>query len=139
MARKSPLAKYANATLVFQVPSGTLTTDPQTGNPAPANQTVKITAWLKLLSPAQIPKGLNYPGSDEGAEILGGRCVSPLDLPAGIGMLSKGTATITNPTTGRSQTGTFVLYRGLASPFNVEQKMGAEIYGTFTTQLLPSA
>jgi len=142
MARKSPLTKYANATLVFQVPTGQLAVDAHTGNQMPATQTVTIKAWLKPATSAGMagyPTGVNFPGADEGSERLTGRCVLPLDLPLGIGHLSKGTCTITNPTTGRKQTGTFVLYRGTASPFNVENKMGALIHGEFTTQLLPGA
>lgn len=122
----------ANAVLVFQVSDGTMTTDPKTGNKKPGTEAIELKAYLNSDSR---PRGLFYPGLDEAEEPLRGYIVEAPDgssnLPSGIGHLSKGQVTITDPVTGATKSGIFTLYRGTPSPFGVEAATGAKISGVF--------
>jgi hypothetical protein len=72
---------------------------------------------------------LFYPGIDEQEEPLVGRAIE--DLPDGIANLSKAWAVLTDPVTGKAQTGHFTLYRGTPSAFGTESVLGPKISGVF--------
>lgn len=73
------IAAYApvgNATLAFEVPTGTVTTDPTTGNATTATEVVE---YLASLQPAQ-PFWQGQPGADTTAYSVQGRLLSPAVL-----------------------------------------------------------
>lgn len=114
-----------NAVLTFSVTSG-FATDPKTGNKVPVATTIEVEAYLKSDSR---PRGLFYPGIDEQEEPLVGRAIE--ELPDGVANLSKAWATLTDPVTGKAQTGRFTLYRGTPSAFGTESVLGPKISGVF--------
>jgi len=112
MPTLSPFTKYANATITFQIPTGSYTIDPVTGNPTSSTTATTVKA---ILNPSKAdPK--YYEGADESWEVLEGYWVDPLTPPAGIVPGMVGTATVTT-SIGLAVSGSFRLLPITQDPF----------------------
>lgn len=76
----SALVSLANATVAFTVPGVGVTTDPDTGNVAPVQQTLNVAMFLKM----ERVEAASYPGVDAGATVYEGYAVDPGQLDAAI-------------------------------------------------------
>lgn len=109
----SPFSNFANATLIFSVPTGAYTED-DLGNQTPTTSEVTVVANLEQTRATEYDIQL---GIDSGDTLFEGFLVNPLSLPEGINPLMKATATITSDTVGNTVTGTFVLFEKFSSPY----------------------
>jgi len=109
----------ANAEITFEVSSGALVVDPDTGNTEMQKTSVVLEAYLKA---SRNPNVQTEPGVDRAAEVLEGRLVEPVSLPNSIPFGAVGTAVI------NGQSGTVRLRRGVQSPFGVNLVIGDRIY-----------
>lgn len=121
----------ANATAIFTKPTGTLVTDPATGNRQPGQITVEIQLYLSPESGnSNRLRDINYPGTDEAEEALKGRLVDPMHLPPGIG--NKAWCEIKNLVTDTvEKSGWLTISRPTPSAFEVEEALGALVKCTF--------
>lgn len=76
----SPFSDFVNATLHFQVATGSFTRD-DVGNPVDVVQEETVTAMLKKLSAFSASQVNRLPGVDDTALLLEGYCVEPMILP----------------------------------------------------------
>ncbi len=89
-------APWGNAELSFQLGNGTVTLDPETGNPVQLTETVDYLAALSL----QAPEWTGKPGADDTVYRCQGRLLSPSVLDPRITNGSQAEARI-NGTRGR--------------------------------------
>lgn len=117
----SPLSIIANATLVFQVPTGAMGTD-SLGNPRPETEPQTVSAYLKN---DRRPRHLYYPGADESQVPMVGYLVEPQTVPDTLKHGAVALCTIAE------QQGDFELHLPAPSIDLVRQELGDKIYGLF--------
>lgn len=117
------LAENKNATLTFQVETGT-TIDPETGNLSALALPVTVDAILHFTNPIAV-NDLFQLGADLPGMRLRGRIIDPKTLPAGIGHLSEGSVEFIN-----GKKGTIRLYLPPANPYTGDA-LGTKIYCLF--------
>lgn len=86
----SALAALANATAVFTLPTVGVTTDPNTGNVLPAEETATVTLYLRQGA----PQASNLQGVDADTIVMEGYAVEPQALDARIRPGTRGTVTM---------------------------------------------
>ena len=86
----SALSALANATAVFTLPTVGVTTDPDTGNVLPAEETATVTLYLRQGS----PQSAGLEGVDAETIVMEGYAVEPQALDARIRPGTRGTVTM---------------------------------------------
>jgi hypothetical protein len=86
----SALSALANATAVFTLPAVGVTTDPDTGNVLPVEETATVTLYLRQGG----PRSAGLEGVDADTIVCEGYAVSPQALDARIRPGTRGTITI---------------------------------------------
>ena len=86
----SALSALANATAVFTLPTVGVTTDPDTGNVMPAEETTTVTLYLRQGS----PQAANLQGVDADTIVMEGYAVEPQALDARVRPGTRGTVTM---------------------------------------------
>jgi hypothetical protein len=110
----SPFESVANADLVFQIQTNSLTTDGW-GNPVPSQQDFTIQA---LLQPAKQPTIERWGGADASIALFEGFLVNPLELPIEIRPPCTGQGTIV-VATNRKEKGDIKLLPIFQNPYVV--------------------
>lgn len=111
----SPFLGFDNATLIFQIPTGTYAIN-STGGRTPVTAPVSIRALLKpVRDVAQIQY---YLGADQTSELMRGYLVEPMSLPAGLHLPADGVAEI-EIAIGVVAKGSFKMLPCTASPYLV--------------------
>jgi hypothetical protein len=107
----SPFSFASNATLIFSVPTNSVTAD-EWGNITNETTTISITCLLK----PSTPKAESMEGIDQNSTYLEGFLVEPLELPVLIKPLTKAIAVIVTAN-GVEETGEFTLLKTIQNPF----------------------
>jgi hypothetical protein len=118
----SPFAAYANATLRFPIASGSLQTDPETGNVKPAKSFLSVSA---MLSQKSRPTQQEIPGVDISSVYLEGYAIEPMLLPSVVAPNAFCQAT------WDGKAGKFYLLLEGRSPYGVSPITGDKIKGYF--------
>lgn len=118
---KSYFTKYANSTLNYKLPTGTLVTNPVTGNVE--EQTITHTASAILEFKNNVTR--NEPGLDESEVKVDGYLVNPMQFPVGLVVPHIMDAEI------GGVKGQLSLVETIASPWGEEKLLGKYIQGTF--------
>lgn len=125
----SPFTTFANATLVFQLPTGVVTVN-SVGNRVVETGPVEIKAMLK---PVRDAAEVNYyVGDDATAELMSGYLVDPTSLPDNLHPPVEGKAEVITAL-GRTESGDFKLMPRSQSPYIQGVGIGFlnKVYGIF--------
>ena len=134
MISKSPFENYANAEILFDVPTEEFTTD-DFGNPIPVVKEIKLIALLENESQSHKSTILEGDGIGSTSINFKGYLVNPPHLPRNLAVPAMGTATI-RFAPNNYQTGTFKLLPLVQDPYVVATGINiiTEIKGKFTVQ-----
>ena len=121
----TPFAAFANAVIVFQRATAPPTID-ALGNPSADTVDFVLTAYVKPSG----SKTTEFPGGQDNAIAIEGRCVSPLALPPDIVPGVAAEALISGIP------GDFYLEASIPSAFGTDTLLGGKIKGKFITRTL---
>lgn len=117
-----------NVTIVFDIPTGSMTTDTDTGNQIPETRPLTVKASLK----AKTGDFNKLGGVDPATLVLEGRSISPKLLPASIKYGMKGQCTIADLATNQKNVGVFIVQPSIESQYKaVTKALGSFITGHF--------
>ncbi len=125
----TPFAAFANAVIVFQRQTAPPTID-ALGNPTAETIDFVLTAYVKGAGSTAGTGSKEFPGGQDNAIAIEGRCVSPLALPPDIVPGVAAEALIAGIP------GEFHLEATIPSAFGTDSLLGAKLKGKFITRTL---